>query len=160
GGDQAADRGKMNELTNRAQIYQRMHDAYLQKFNEAIQKVSFPEPDVRLIAPAMAPLRKSYPQRGLIVALGALIGLGLGVITAAVRQSLDRSLRLPAQLGVEGACFGAISEFPTDYRLSPRAARKEARAKRTGRNGAAYGTNPALRLVAENPSSRVAAEFR
>jgi succinoglycan biosynthesis transport protein ExoP len=137
-----------------------MHDAYLQKFNEAIQKVSFPEPDVRLIAPAMAPLSKSYPRRGLIVALGVLIGLGLGVIAAAVRQSLDRSLRLPAQLGPEGPCFGAVSEFPTNHRLSPRAARKEARAEGSGRHLATYGTNPAMRLVAENPSSRAAAEFR
>ncbi|HEY1541578.1 MAG TPA: Wzz/FepE/Etk N-terminal domain-containing protein [Xanthobacteraceae bacterium] len=146
--------GKLEELRDRAQIYQRMHDAYIQKFNEAIQKAAFPEPDARIISLATVPLRKSYPKRTLIIALGGLLGLGLGVILSFARQSLDRTIRLPSQLTGMADCFGTVGPFP------PRA--KVTRANpvtRRARHQAA-ARDPVLHFVAENPASAVAREFR
>src|SRR6185437_7006832 len=119
---------RLAELKDRAQIYQRMHDAYVQKFNEAIQKVAFPEPDARIISPATVPLQKSYPKRSLILALAGLLGLGAGIIVSLVRESLDRTIRRPSQLLGMVDCFGTVEQFPS--RVDDKRARRWRRRQR------------------------------
>lgn len=149
--------GKLEELKDRAQIYQRMHDAYIQKFNEAIQKAAFPEPDARVISLATAPLRKSYPKRTLIIALGALLGLGIGVIISFARQGLDRTVRWPSQLTGMADCFGTVGQFPPRAKVA-RASPLNWRARRSQRNQTT-SRDPFLHFVAEHPESAVAREF-
>lgn len=152
---------KIEELQSRAQTYQRMHDAFLQKFNEAIQKVAFPEPDARVISPAAVPLQKSFPKRSLIIGLGALLGIGIGVIVALVRQSLDQTVRVPSQLDAAAECFGVVSEFP-----APQAATAPVSAQRA--SGRPHGLwrkrqpsrDPVLHFAADHPSSIAANELR
>lgn len=159
--DDAPDRAaKIEELQTRAQTYQRMHDAFLQKFNEAIQKVAFPEPDVRVIAPASVPLQKSYPKRGLIIGLGALLGLAIGLLVAVVRQNLDRTLRTPSQLKGVVDCFGVVSQVPE---LPPAGAAAAKRAKDglnvMRRRSSSIG-GPALHFAADHPHSTLNKDLR
>jgi succinoglycan biosynthesis transport protein ExoP len=157
---QGASAAKIEELQSRAQMYQRMHDAFLQKFNEAIQKVAFPEPDARIISPAAVPLQKSFPKRGVIIGLGALLGIGIGIIVAVVRQNLDRTVRSPSQLNGAVDCFGVVSEFPARAAIVPVSAKRA--------NGRSYSLlrkpqairDPVLHFAADHPSSTVANQLR
>ena len=151
---------KIEELQSRAQTYQRMHDAYLQKFNEAIQKVAFPEPDARVIAPAVVPLQKSYPKRGLIIGLATLLGLGIGVLLAVVRQNLDQTVRSPSQLAGLGDCFGVVSDIPAVTPIISAAPKRSDRGSQILRRKSRASADPLLHVVAEYPSSTVTKEFR
>lgn len=158
--DGAPDRAaKIEDLQNRAQIYQRMHDAFLQKFNEAIQKVAFPEPDVRVIAPAGVPLQKSYPKRGLIIGLAALFGIGVGLLIAVVRQNLDRTLRNPSQLKGVVDCFGVVSQVPGLAAAAGAAAKRAKGGLRFLRRSSPAG-GPALHFAADHPHSTLNKDLR
>jgi len=159
--DAAPDRAaKIEELQNRAQIYQRMHDAFLQKFNEAIQKVAFPQPDVRVIAPAAVPLQKSYPKRGLIVGLAALFGVGVGLLIAVVRQNLDRTLRSPSQLMGVVDCFGVVSQVPGLAAVGSTAAKRTKDGMRILRGRSSPSGGPALHFAADHPHSTLNKDLR
>jgi Mrp family chromosome partitioning ATPase/capsular polysaccharide biosynthesis protein len=150
---------KIDELRDRSQIYQRMHDAYVQKFNEAIQKVAFPEPDARVISPATVPLRKSYPKRALILGLAGMLGLGFGVMIALIRQNIDRSVRTASQLIGTADCLGTVSTFPSGPRFAAAGAkRNNGRGRALRKKGPAC--DPALQFVADHPDSSIAHEFR
>lgn len=158
--DGAPDRAaKIEKLQNQAQIYQRMHDAFLQKFNEAIQKVAFPEPDVRVIAPAGVPLQRSYPKRSLIIGLAALFGIGAGLLIAVVRQNLDRTLRTPSQLKGVVDCFGVVSQVPGLAAAAGAAAKRAKGGLRFLRRSSPAG-GPALHFAADHPHSTLNKDLR
>lgn len=57
--------------------------------------------NVRVIDAALPPSRPARPRRGLALALGLLGGLGLGVLAALARESLDKTVRTHSDIEVK-----------------------------------------------------------
>ncbi|GLS42670.1 GumC family protein [Methylobacterium brachythecii] len=83
----------LSEMEAQAESYRKMYQNLLEKLTETSQKETLPISNARIVAPANAPLGKSSPKTGLILALGAAFGLLGGTVYATVRVGLDRTVR-------------------------------------------------------------------
>ena len=96
---------QLRQLEQKAESYNSLYQTYMQRYQEAAQQEYFPMTDSHIISPASPPLTPSHPRKTIALAvslaLGALAGLGFGVI----RESLDRVFRTAQQarneLGVD-----------------------------------------------------------
>lgn len=88
----------LSELEAQAQSYRRMYQNLLEKLSETVQKETLPVTGARVIAPAATPLDKSSPRGKLTLALGAAVGLLLGIAISTVRHTLDQTVRSVADL--------------------------------------------------------------
>lgn len=82
---------KLKDLESSADTYRTIYNSYLQKFQEATQRESFPISDARVITPAVAPLQKSSPKSLIVLGGGLVVGLFLGIGNIFVREALDDS---------------------------------------------------------------------
>ncbi|HUO53559.1 MAG TPA: AAA family ATPase, partial [Rhodoblastus sp.] len=71
---------RLKELQGDAESLQTIYTTYLQKYQELIQRASFPISDARVVTAAAPPLKQSWPKSLLVLAgglvLGALGGVG------------------------------------------------------------------------------------
>jgi capsular exopolysaccharide synthesis family protein len=86
------------ELESTTESYRKIYEAYQQAFTEAVQRQSFPVTNTRVITAATKPLSKSAPRIQLIMIFGALTGLLFGVGAAALRESIDNTVRTARQI--------------------------------------------------------------
>lgn len=104
---------ELRELESTAQSYRALYDSFLQRFMQATQRLSFPMTEARLITEASRPLAPSEPKSGLIIAGGTMLGLMMGLLVAFWRESMNRSIRSPAQveqhLGLD--CLGVLPKL-------------------------------------------------
>ncbi|WP_165391590.1 Wzz/FepE/Etk N-terminal domain-containing protein [Variibacter gotjawalensis] len=110
----AADiRAKLAELESVSQSYRRMYDGFLQQYAETSQRVSYPEPDAKIVSQAEIPLRKTHPRSILILAFSLFLGVASGTGIALVRSTMKRSVgapkQIPEQIGVP--CLGVTSDI-------------------------------------------------
>lgn len=70
---------KLKELQSAAESLQTIYTTYLQKYQELIQRSSFPISDARVVTAAVPPLKKSSPKTLLILAGGLVLGAFLGM---------------------------------------------------------------------------------
>ncbi len=154
------DRVALRSLESSAETYRSLYENFLQRYTQAVQDQSFPVPEARVVTPATPPLRKSDPKVTIMVALGAVMGLGLGFVVAFLREALDRGIRTAAQVRTATGldCLGLLPG------LSPR----ETRLRRVGpgitdaiADRRLISQRPAaLHHVAEYPQSRFAEAIR
>ncbi|WP_083463406.1 GNVR domain-containing protein [Prosthecomicrobium hirschii] len=88
----------LRELEREADTYKNLYQAFLQRYQEAVQKQSFPITEARVITAASRPLVPSHPKKSLVVALATILGLGLGLGIAALREIRDRVFRTGQQV--------------------------------------------------------------
>ena len=88
----------LRSLQSSADTYRSLYQNFLQRYTQAVQDQSFPVPEARVITAALPPQRKSEPKTTMILAFAIALGSGLGFAVAFVRETLDRSIRSPAQL--------------------------------------------------------------
>ena len=100
----------LSELEAQAESYRKMYQNLLEKLTETAQKETLPVSSARIVNKATVPLGRSSPKTGLILALGGAFGLLGGLMIAAVRSNLDRSVREPADLEREAGieCLGQV----------------------------------------------------
>lgn len=94
-------RAKLEELESIASSYRKTYDGFQRQYNETLQRISYPEADVRIISRASAPLGKSSPRTSLVLAFAIILGGLSGTAFAAVRASGDRAVRSPEQLSAD-----------------------------------------------------------
>ena len=89
---------ELEALEKEAESYAKLYDEYLAKYETMQQQQSFPVADSRIITKAVAPLKKSHPKSILITGLGLILGAGLGVLLALLRDNFDNSFKRAGQI--------------------------------------------------------------
>lgn len=96
---------QLRELEREAETYRNLYQAFMQRYQEALQQQSFPINEARVITVATPPATPSYPKRGLIVALSLVVGATAGCGLGALREYRDRVFRVAShvrdELGLE-----------------------------------------------------------
>jgi len=100
-GDNARAEVQLRELERQAEANRVLYENFLSRSKETREQQDLQAADARLISPAVAPTRPSFPNKKLIVMLGGLGGLMMGLLTALALERLDRGFRGAPQ--VEGA---------------------------------------------------------
>jgi polysaccharide biosynthesis transport protein len=106
-------RAKLEELESIASSYRKMYDDFQRQYNETLQRISYPDADVRIISRASAPLGKSSPRTSLVLGFAIIMGGLGGTAFAAARAAGDRAVRSPEQLSLETGLrlLGAINDL-------------------------------------------------
>jgi polysaccharide biosynthesis transport protein len=105
-------RVKAKELDRTAETYDQIYTNLLQRYIDAVNQQSYPQPSAHVITPASVPDYPSAPRGGLIMLLGLLVGSGVGVSGAFARHWVDRTIRSPRQLTAHGlTCLAALPEL-------------------------------------------------
>jgi len=78
----------LDELEAAAMTYRRMFESALQAYTEAEQRQSYAVSNARIISSAKYEVGRSYPKRGLALAVAAIAGLALGFGLALLREGL------------------------------------------------------------------------
>ena len=89
---------QLRELEREADTYRNLYQAFMQRYQEALQQQSFPVTEARVITAATPPSAPSAPQRGTILALSLLLGAMVGGGLGALREYRDRVFRVAADV--------------------------------------------------------------
>ncbi|MBD2841017.1 GumC family protein [Erythrobacter rubeus] len=85
----------LSELERAAEASQEIYQTYLNRFKELIAAEGSETPNARVLTYAETPIFPYSPNIPLNVALSLVIGLGLGVLAAYIRESLFQGLSTP-----------------------------------------------------------------
>lgn len=88
-GDNARAEVQLRELERQAQASRVLYENFLARSKETHEQQGLESADARLISPAVAPDGPSFPNRTLIIILGALGGIAMGLGAAFVLERLD-----------------------------------------------------------------------
>ena len=95
----------LRELERESEIYKNLYQSFLQRNQELIQQQTFPITEARVILSAQMPFSPTHPQRMRVLLLMMVLGGGLGVCVAALREFRERAFRtgeqIRAELGLE-----------------------------------------------------------
>jgi polysaccharide biosynthesis transport protein len=88
----------LRQLESAAQSSRSLYDLFLQRYMESIQQQTYVSTEARVVAPAIAPDRKSSPKTIQVLALSIMGGLGLGAGLGFLRDIMDRVFRTGEQI--------------------------------------------------------------
>src|SRR5712664_3034370 len=89
---------RLRELEAAANTYRGIYETFLSRFTQSVQQQSFPSTEARVVTFASPPRGPSSPKISLTLALAALCGLGLGIMSALAREQMNRQIHTRAQL--------------------------------------------------------------
>jgi polysaccharide biosynthesis transport protein len=89
---------RLRELETAANTYRGIYETFLSRFTQSVQQQSFPSTEARVVTLASPPRGPSSPKISLTLALAALCGLGLGIMSALAREQMNRQIHTRAQL--------------------------------------------------------------
>jgi len=103
---------QLRELQRESDSYKGLYQAFLQRYQDATHRESFPTTEARVITPAAAPFAPTSPRSARVMALAGLLGLMIGGGIGWLRERHDRVFRVASQvrdeLGLE--VFGMVPE--------------------------------------------------
>jgi polysaccharide biosynthesis transport protein len=104
---------RLRELETAANTYRGIYETFLSRFTQSVQQQSFPSTEARVVTFATAPKNPSSPKVGLTLALVALCGLGLGVVSAFAREQMNRQIHTRAELEnlLGTSCLAVLPAF-------------------------------------------------
>ena len=101
----------LRQLEREAETYRNLHQTFLQRYQEAVQRQSFPITEARVITAASTPTGPSHPRTPLVLVLSLMLGGVVGVGLGALFEFRDRAFRTGDQvrsdLGLE--FFGMLA---------------------------------------------------
>lgn len=97
---------KLRELEQDVATSRDVLGTFLQRAKETREQEQISVPYARVVSPATAPAKPSWPINILVLGLGVFAGLGIGVVRALAGEQLDTSVRLtPRTTGHGGLPF-------------------------------------------------------
>src|SRR5450631_780649 len=105
---------RLRELETAANTYRGIYETFLSRFTQSVQQQSFPSTEARVVTVASPPRGPSSPKVTLTIALAAICGLGLGIMSALAREQMNRQIHTRAQLEklLGTSCLAVLSAFP------------------------------------------------
>ncbi len=108
--DEGAAMIRLRELEREAEASRMIYDSFLETYKKGDEQEELQDPDARILSYASPPTSSSYPNKRLIMSLGAVASLFAGLALAIILEKLDNTFRSAAQLeqatGV--SCYGMI----------------------------------------------------
>lgn len=89
---------RLNELQQRSDALRALYNSYLARYEEAVQRQSFPIPSVRVVTDALLPDNPSSPRTLVIIAAAVIAGCFLGVVLGMFNELRERGFRTGAQV--------------------------------------------------------------
>lgn len=89
---------QLRELQREAETYKNLYQTFLRRYNDAVQRMSFPSSEARTISVASVPLVPSSPKATLILALASVAGLLAGGGLGTYRENRDQAFRTSRQV--------------------------------------------------------------
>ncbi|MCP8884411.1 Wzz/FepE/Etk N-terminal domain-containing protein [Devosia sp. XJ19-1] len=89
---------RLNELQQRSAALQALYTSYLARYEEAVQRQSFPIPSVRIVTDALLPEAPSSPRTMVILAAALIAGSFAGVVLGMLNELRERGFRTGAQI--------------------------------------------------------------
>lgn len=131
---------RLNELQQRSDALRSLYNSYLLRYEESVQRQSFPIPSIRIVTDALLPEQPSSPKTLVIVAAAIIAGIFLGTILAAIIELRERGFRVGSQvrrhLGLRFLGYFPRLELPgapqTDERRSVSTLLRNAFGQRSG----------------------------
>src|SRR5450432_2520657 len=105
---------RLRELETAANTYRGIYETFLSRFTQSVQQQSFPSTEARVVTVASPPRGPSSPKVTLTIALAAICGLGLGIMSAFAREQMNRQIHTRAQLEklLGTSCLAVLPAFP------------------------------------------------
>ena len=105
---------RLRELETAANTYRGIYETFLSRFTQSVQQQSFPSTEARVVTVASPPRAPSSPKVTLTIALAAICGLGLGIMSAFAREQMNRQIHTRAQLEklLGTSCLAVLPAFP------------------------------------------------
>jgi succinoglycan biosynthesis transport protein ExoP len=155
---------QLRELQRESDTYRNLYQNFLQQYQDAIQKQSFPVTEARIISNAAVPQKPSAPKIPLSLALAGVLGVMVGVGIAGIREFRDRYFRTGEQVRAEPDVdflgFVPLIEETVLKRDEKRRAVERRRARRKRKPEAIPETGLITRYVVEKPMSLFAETLR
>jgi len=89
---------RLNELQQRSDALRALYNSYLTRYEEAVQRQSFPIPSVRIVTDALLPDDPSSPRTTVILAAAIIAGAFFGTLLAVLNELRERGFRTGAQV--------------------------------------------------------------
>ena len=106
---------RLRELETAANTYRGIYETFLSRFTQSVQQQSFPSTEARVVTVATPPRSPSSPKTTLTLALAAICGFGLGIMSAFAREQMSRQIHTRAQLErlLGTSCLAVLPAFPS-----------------------------------------------
>ncbi|MGB3027020.1 Wzz/FepE/Etk N-terminal domain-containing protein [Paradevosia shaoguanensis] len=89
---------RLNELQQRSDALRALYNSYLTRYEEAVQRQSFPIPSVRIVTEALLPEDPSSPRTLVIIAAAIIAGSFMGAVLGMLNELRERGFRTGAQI--------------------------------------------------------------
>jgi polysaccharide biosynthesis transport protein len=103
----------LHELQSNSQTFRALYDNFLQRYMESVQQQSFPITEARVIGTAEAPLKRSFPTRGLVFTVatagGLLLAFGFSYLAEIAERGFRTSEQILATLRVD--CLAVVPKL-------------------------------------------------
>jgi succinoglycan biosynthesis transport protein ExoP len=118
---------RLRELETAANTYRGIYETFLSRFTQSVQQQSFPSTEARVVTPASSPSSPSSPKIGLTLALAAICGLGLGIMSAFAREQMNRQIHTRAELEslLGTSCLAVLPAFAKRAAVRKKGATKD-----------------------------------
>jgi succinoglycan biosynthesis transport protein ExoP len=148
---------RLNELQQRSAALQALYTSYLARYEEAVQRQSFPIPSVRIVTDALLPESPSSPRTMVILAAAVIAGGFVGVVLGMLNELRERGFRTGGQVRQQlGLRFlGYVPALNLDGNAPPEHVRKAIRTLVCGALGARIGRRWGAPLMETLKSTRL-----
>jgi succinoglycan biosynthesis transport protein ExoP len=145
-------RVRARELDRAANTLDTIYTNLQQRYLDAVNQQTFPQPTAQVITRASVPEAASSPRVGLTLLLASVCGAGIGLCFSVSRRALDRTVRGPAQILAMGLrCLAVLP--PPERDPAFRGAWKRLRKAAAGSGGALSRADLAYNFVHHCPRS-------